>query len=105
MFPGIFFKKRFALIDAQKVPRAILMGMSVLHSIAFSPAKHRKARDKGKAVSFLTKCGPGVLVGGPGSSHAVHLDPGCSLWATLTLVSQGYTLKNPGSMRWSEGQH
>lgn len=31
-------------------------------------------------------------------------DPGFSLWATLTLVSQGHTLKNPGSMRWGEGR-
>ena len=34
-----FFFKYFALIGTQKVPRTVLMGVSVLDSLTFSPEK------------------------------------------------------------------
>lgn len=53
-----FFKKYFALIGTQKVPRAVLMGVSILHSLTFSPEKKIKTKQQkswrqGKDCSVL----------------------------------------------------
>lgn len=67
-------KNHFAVIGTQKVPREILVGVTILHSITFSPQRTRKARDKGRTVPFvLDQTWHGDLTGGPGSSCPVHL--------------------------------
>ena len=98
-------KKHFAVIGAQKVPREMLVGVTVLPSIAFPSPQNKKGQRWGKDCSICSW--PNVVWRsnrGSWSLTPCPLDPWCSWWAMLTLVCQSHKLKYPGSVQWGEGQ-
>lgn len=101
--PGMFYRnirKHFSVIGTQKVPREILVVVTIPQSITFSPQRARKARDEGKTVPFvLDHTWHGDLTRRSSFFMPCPFHPEFSLWAMLTLVCQGHSLKNPGSLR------
>lgn len=102
VFPGIL-KKRFALVDTQKVPRAVLV-VCLPHTRLLSQPQNP---EKPETRERLYCSWPDVawrFSGRIWSLMPCRSDPGCTFWALLTLVSQGCTRKDPASVRRDEGQ-